>query len=147
MVSCGQKGQGLLSTILPIRWLQGVPVRRLSSLALIVLGGLVVAGCTDAASGPHVAGPSAMASGDSVLAIEPGHCWIEPLTVDGQVWAVDKEDQFGWGGGTPKSWVGKGRVLRLNGEHLIYVDNGGTRLDLWPVHDKRARNSTGRWCD
>ncbi|HSV40261.1 MAG TPA: hypothetical protein VLI04_15985 [Nocardioidaceae bacterium] len=74
-----------------------------------------------------------------------GHCWVEPVTYDGGEWDVVEEDQFGWGGGMPRSWVGIGTITPAREGTLRYVDAGGVELRLVRVGDPRAIERGG--CD
>jgi len=61
--------------------------------------------------------------------LDVGHCWIEPVDIDGTTWDVAAEDQFGWGGGQPKGFEGEGYAWP-GGDVMLYVDKSGATLTL-----------------
>lgn len=67
------------------------------------------------------------------VVLEVGHCWVEPVRVDGRAWGVPRRHQLGWGGGLPRGWVGGGRVTVWSPRRATYVDDGGSRLPLRPA--------------
>jgi hypothetical protein len=78
--------------------------------------------------------------------LEVGHCWVEPLDYDGEVWAVLTEDQFGWGGGWSDGFRSVGTLVR-EGRSMIYTDAGGLRLVMWPSSGPRTELPGGGICD
>ncbi|HSV41367.1 MAG TPA: hypothetical protein VLI04_21570, partial [Nocardioidaceae bacterium] len=70
---------------------------------------------------------------------------VEPVTYDGGEWDVVEEDQFGWGGGMSRDWVGIGTITPAREGTLRYVDAGGVELRLVRVGDPRAIERGG--CD
>lgn len=95
----------------------------------------VPAACTsDAASTPESIEPTSfvepLPAKSIPTTIEAGHCWIDPVRIDGHLWGVDRRDQFGWGGGVPKGWTGRG-VVAQKGTHFVFTDDGGATLRLW----------------
>ena len=130
-------------------------VTRIAPAALASLGfgslALVLAACTGSGSQPQDENghsPKAALSSFSAPAdpfeMTVGHCWIDPVVVDGQTWGIDRDDQFGWGGGVPDDWAGTGRLDAVGNGHLIYVDESSHRLDLWPIDDDRAFDPEAR---
>jgi hypothetical protein len=106
---------------------------RLTGLSvMIAVATLSLTSCSDDA-GP---GPPPVAAGQR-FEMPLGHCWIEPVTVDGERWGIDKADQFGWGDVLGK-WTGTGVIRHLSDDHLVYLDDQGRRLDLRPLADPRA---------
>jgi hypothetical protein len=96
--------------------------------------------CWDRAKWRDVAAPST----DVELVV--GHCWVEPVEVDGRTWDLIREDQFGWGGEQPKGIVTQDRLstngtqtmagqLISAGDVAVYVDQSGVRLTLVPEGD------------
>ena len=81
------------------------------------------------------------------LTLEVGHCWVEYVRFQGRRWALQKGDQFGWGGGMPETFKGSGNAVAVDEEHLAFVDEGGTRLVLVPVNHRDAYRLEGRLCD
>lgn len=68
------------------------------------------------------------------VTFEIGHCWLEPVTVDGKRWDVIEEDQGGWGGMLPDGFVGEGEAWRA-GDVTLYRDDNGALLSLVPEGD------------
>lgn len=105
--------------------------------------------CPDHEQWRSVAAPSAP------VTLEVGHCWVEPVPVDGRVWDVVREDQFGWGGPVPEELTGAHPdavgsvpltgVLSPAGDVAVYVGDAGVRLTLVPAGDRWAL--TRRGCD
>lgn len=62
--------------------------------------------------------------------LRPGHCWFEPIRVQGVKWEVEPADQFGWGDGV-RRWKGTGELRQVAEDHLLFVDDKGRRIDLW----------------
>lgn len=90
----------------------------------------------------------------SEVALQVGHCWVEPVEVDGRTWDVIAEDQFGWGGPTPRGLAPRRGIttefvldgkLTIAGDVAIYVDASGGRLTLVPEGAPWALNRGG--CD
>lgn len=69
-----------------------------------------------------------------------GHCWFDPVVIDGQKWGIDRDDQFGGGDGPPRTWSGSGQLIRLDDSHYVFEDNNGLQLDLRPINDPRVFN-------
>lgn len=76
--------------------------------------------------------------------LEVGHCWVEPVEVDGRTWDVIGEDQFGSGGQVPRGLTSRrdlvdrfvlSGALTVAGDVAIYVDQSGVRLTLAPEGD------------
>ncbi|HSX69228.1 hypothetical protein [Nocardioides sp.] len=104
--------------------------------------------CADHAEWSEVAAPSTR------LELTVGHCWVEPVEVEGRRWDVTREEQFGWGGPTPRGLVPRRGIttefvlsgeLSVAGDVAIYVADSGVRLTLVPENDAWALNRGG--CD
>lgn len=83
-----------------------------------------------------------------------GHCWVDPVKVQGRTWDVMREDQFGWGGPTPRGLAPRRGIatefvpsgeLTVAGDVAIYVDDSGVRLTLVPENDRWTLKRGG--CD
>lgn len=95
---------------------------------------LTLTACTDAPDSRTSSGSSSSPTVELMDAraftLRPAHCWFEPVTIEGQVWHVEPADQFGWGDAV--RWQGKGVLRQVAGDHLVFVDATGRRIDLWP---------------
>lgn len=125
-------------------------------LARLVLGvavSLTLMSCTSQTDrGDEILAPtpSATAAAEAQpLSIAANHCWIDPVTIDGTKWAVDRRDQFGTGGRVPEDWTGQGVVDPTVVPPLVYVDSGGAEIRLWPLDDPHASDPAkeGQICD
>lgn len=126
-----------LNGMRPLRWL--VPVLAVLSFSVA---------CT---SKPESTEGDAAGTGSPPasrqIAMPVGHCWIDPVRFDGLKWAVAPQDQFGWGGRTPKNWDGQGVIVRLSETRSRYTDRGGHVLRLVPAVDPSAAAVFKRGCD
>lgn len=87
--------------------------------------------------------------------LQVGHCWIDPVSVDGRAWDVTREDQFGWGGPVPRrlhlappdahGTSALSGELAVAGDVAVYVDESGVRLALVSRGDSWALARNG--CD
>ena len=80
------------------------------------------------------------------VAVEMGHCWVEDVSFDGQVWGLTHDDQMGNGGRRPLSWEGTGVMVRLSADRARYTDDGGTVHTFRPVDDPSVFRKQGRLC-
>lgn len=87
----------------------------------------------DALRSAFIAGPAAAAS--ERLEIEMGHCWVEPVTFDGEQWNVPFDQQFGWGGLEPDNWQGTGVMTRVAEDEARFDDDGGSSVKFLLVDD------------
>ena len=105
----------------------------LIALLLAVLLGLG----PSAGSGSEIAEPVPATPVPTVhverVVLEVGHCWIEPVEVDGRRWGVPRRHQIGWGGGLPRGWIGGGRVTVRSPQRATYLDDGGSTVPLRPA--------------
>jgi len=76
-----------------------------------------------------------------------GHCFVELVTFNGQHWGLPLSKQFGWGGGTPKGWVGSGQLVRLSPNRVRYDDRGGASRVLLPADDPKVAAVKKQGCD
>lgn len=120
---------------------------------LLVAPVLLLPACTsDAADTPETIEPTSyvepLPARTFAVTIKPGHCWIDPVRIDGQLWGVDRRDQFGWGGGTPKDWSERG-VAQQQQRHLVFTAEEGATLRLWPSGHRFYSDPTGegQGCD
>lgn len=113
--------------------------RRMAPRPLVLgLASLAAALTLTACTGGPDPGPSAGSSSSPTVGLtesrtftlRPGHCWFEPVRVQGVTWRVEPADQFGWGDGV--RWRGKGVLRQVADDHLVFVDGTGRRIDLWP---------------
>ena len=102
----------------------------LDLIALLIAALLGLGSST--ASGSAAADP-APAAHERQVVLEVGHCWVEPVRVDGRLWGVPLRRQVGWGGPLPRDWVGAGGVTVLSPHRATYLDDGGTSLPLRPA--------------
>jgi hypothetical protein len=113
------------------------------TLATLVGGACLLAACTwdPAADSEGSAGAEPSVEPTSfveplpartfAVTVTPGHCWIDPVLIDGERWGVDRRDQFGWGGGVPKGWSDQG-VAEEQRRHVVFTTDDGATLRLWP---------------
>ncbi len=104
---------------------------------------LALAACSGTDTAPEVSSPQASGEVSSpgasrAFKLTVGHCWFDPVVIDGETWGVDRNDQFGWGGGAPENWTGVGELVSASDQHLVFVDEGGHRVDLRPLGDSRV---------
>jgi hypothetical protein len=128
---------------------------------LVLVGLLLVGACTSEPAAP--ARDAAPATSGEAATPEPsseptqrasrrikmpvGHCWIDPVAFDRSEWAVVRQDQFGWGGGTPRGWDGQGVITRLSDSSSRYADRSGHVLRLVLADDPRAAAIFRQVCD
>ena len=120
-----------------------------SAVAVVAIG---IGACTSDADDdpdnaiPDDAGPTSyvepLPSRTVSLSIQPGHCWIDPVWIDGAEWGVDWRDQFGYGGGMPEDWGEWGTAVE-RGNHFLFTANKGAVLRLWPVGHRRYSDPAG----
>jgi len=124
----------------------------MNRFVLMVLGLLLVlVGCTSGdpnvqqlPAPPSSLGPTPATTEEVVLDV--GHCWVGYLQRLGETWALTRKQQFGWGGGMPQGFEGKGKVARLSESKLLYVDASGYRVVFIPVNSPTAYTTEGRLC-
>ena len=124
----------------------------MNRFVLMVMGLLLaLVGCTSGdpnvqqlPAPPSSLGPTSATTEDVVLDV--GHCWGGYLHKFGKTWALTKKQQFGWGGGMPQGFEGKGKVASLSDSKLLYVDASGQRLAFIPVDAPNAYTTEGRLC-
>lgn len=87
----------------------------------------------------------ALASGR--VTIQMNHCFVEPVTFDGEQWNVPFEQQFGWGGLQPKRWQGVGVMMRLGEQKARFSDKGGATIVFRPVDHPSVREVEKTGCD
>lgn len=116
-------------------------MRRLTpAIALAVAASL--AGCSSGSSEPEfrpevprsgTTASSVPASATAAINVSMNHCFVEPISFDGQLWNVPFDDQFGWGGLEPKNWRGSGVITRISEHRARYDDDGGATVLFLPV--------------
>jgi len=67
------------------------------------------------------------------------HCFVEPVSFDGEQWNLPFEEQFGWGGLEPKHWRGTGVMVRIDKDQARFEDDGGSTVLFRPVDDPLVR--------
>lgn len=67
------------------------------------------------------------------LDVALGHCFVEPVSFDGERWNVPFERQFGWGGLAPRGWQGSGVMTRIGATRARFEDDGGSVVVFRPV--------------
>ena len=108
---------------------------------LALLAVTAVSACTaddDAAPAPTrttASVPASVAPAKARVALEVGHCRVEPVAFAGSRWGLPSDRQFGNGGAVPTNWQGAGVMQRLERGLARYVDDGGTVLELLPADD------------
>jgi hypothetical protein len=117
-----------------------------AAVALAVL----TSGCgsdTDSvtASGGRTASGSEPAS--ARVNVEMNHCFVEPVSFDGEQWNVPFKKQFGWGGPQPSHWQGTGVMVRAGKHDARFKDDGGAMVVLRPVDDPSIRPVENALCD
>jgi hypothetical protein len=80
------------------------------------------------------------------VAVEMGHCWVEDVSFDGQLWGLTDADQFGNGGNPPLSWEGTGVMVRVSADRARYTDDGGSVHTFLPIEDPTVFRKQGRGC-
>lgn len=70
--------------------------------------------------------------------IEWGHCWLLPVTFDGQEWNVPVREQFGSGGLAPAGWRGDGVMVRDADDRARFFDDGGAVVRFVPADSEAA---------
>lgn len=75
------------------------------------------------------------------------HCFVEPLSFDGEQWNVPFDRQFGWGGLEPKHWRGAGVMTRLGEDQARFKDDGGSTVVFRPVDDPLVQSVEDALCD
>lgn len=110
--------------------------RRLLTLAVAGVAALVTVGCS-AAPTTTAAAPTT-SPGSVRVTIEMNHCWVEPVSFDGEQWNVPFRRQFGWGGLQPRNWQGTGVMVRLGENRARFDDDGGASVVFLPVDDPRV---------
>lgn len=78
--------------------------------------------------------------------IELGHCFVEPVTFDGEMWNVAIDQQFGWGGMQPSNWRGRGLMVRIGENRARYRDDGGGVVIFLPVDDPSVQEVEKALC-
>lgn len=120
-------------------------------LVLVLVGVATVAALTASCSAPGP--PEAAPNRSSTTAVEPsaldqpqapgprrvalqvGHCYVEPVDFAGRRWGLSFSDQFGWGGPQryPQDWTGTGVLTQVAPDRVRYTDDGGAELTLLPA--------------
>lgn len=90
-------------------------------------------GFLDALRSAFIAGPTTAPS--ERLEIDMGHCFVEPVTFDGEQWNVPFDQQFGGGGLQPDGWVGTGVMTRVDDDEARFADDGGASITFLLVDD------------
>jgi hypothetical protein len=124
-------------------------------LVLVVLTSGCMAG-TDKGTSPGGGAssgstPASASSGSTPasarVSVEINHCWVEPVSFDGEQWNVPFENQFGWGGPTPKRWQGAGIMVRAGVNEARFEDDGGATVLFRPMDDPSVRLVEHALCD
>ncbi len=79
--------------------------------------------------------------------MEVNHCFVEPVSLDGEQWNVPFKKQFGWGGMQPKHWQGSGVMVRAGENEARFEDDGGATIVFRPVGDVSVRPVEKALCD
>ena len=121
-------------------------------LALSAVVALVVlaTGCTDTTDSPTPRGREAgtvAVPATARVEVEMGHCFVEPVSFDGESWNVPFDKQFGGGGLEPKHWRGRGMMTRVNEDLARFEDEGGSTVVFRPVDDPSVRPVEKALCD
>ena len=76
-----------------------------------------------------------------------GHCFVEPVAFDAEMWSVPVDRQFGWGGLQPEHWTGAGVMVRTGRNRARFEDDGGAEVVFLPVDAPAVRPVDGMVCD
>jgi hypothetical protein len=100
--------------------------------ALALLAALGPAGCV---SGCESAPPPEDAPR---VVVSLGHCGVDPLTFDGQVWEAGPATLFDQTN-APTEWVGSGVVTRPTPSELVFRDDSGIEVRFAPRVSEQRR--------
>ena len=102
-------------------------LRRLVTLsAAAVALALLTAGCS-------------MEPASSRVKVEVNHCFVKPVSFDGEQWNVLFKNQFGWGGMEPKGRQDAGVMVRAGESKARFEDDDGATIVFRPVDDPSVR--------
>jgi len=79
--------------------------------------------------------------------VKMNHCFVEPVSFDGEQWNVPFDMQFGWGGMEPKRWRGAGVMTRVGEDQARFKDDGGSTVVFRPVDDPLVQPVEDAICD
>ena len=123
-----------------------LPARHLpAAVAAAVAQVALTAGCSTTPDDEHTSPPRPETTSttdertSTRLDVEVNHCFVEPVSFDGQLWNVPFEDQFGWGGLEPENWQGSGVMVRLAEDTARFDDDGGAEVVFKPADDPAVR--------
>ncbi len=117
-------------------------IRRLLTLTAAVALAVLATGCTATTnSEPSPGGEASSATQPSSarVKVEVNHCFVEPVSFDGEQWNVPFTKQFGWGGMQPERWQGDGVMVRVDENKARFQDDGGATVVFKPVDDPAVR--------
>ncbi|MCW2791423.1 MAG: hypothetical protein JWO76_521 [Nocardioides sp.] len=123
---------------------------RLLALPAVVVAAVLVVGCAampEPEPAPHAEPSSASGPASVRVRVELGHCFVEPVSFDGEMWNVAFEDQFGWGGVPPRHWRGTGVIERVDDDEARFRDDGGATVVFRPLDDPSVRRVERAPCD
>ncbi|MGH3346720.1 MAG: hypothetical protein ACRDO4_07040 [Nocardioides sp.] len=117
-----------------------------AALAVAVLAAGCEAGTTLDPSPPTPEAGSASPDTAEVQ-VTLGHCFVEPVAFDGELWNVPFRKQFGWGGLAPQGWVGTGVMMRADEDTVRFEDDGGAVVVFRPVEHPSVNRVENAPCD
>jgi hypothetical protein len=121
--------------------------------SLTVLGAVLIAALATSCTAtndealPKDPVPSTTELTSAWVAIQMNHCFVEPVSFDGEQWNVPFQRQFGWGGLQPKRWQGVGTMQRVNEDMARFQDEGGAVVVFRPVDHPTVRRVEKALCD
>lgn len=125
-------------------------LHRLFILPAAVALAVVSSGCMAATDGMTSPGGEASSRSEPASArvtVEVNHCFVEPVSFDGEQWNVPFKKQFGWGGMQPTHWQGAGVMVRAGENEARFKDDGGATVVFRPVDDPSVRLVEKALCD
>lgn len=122
------------------------PLRRRALVGGCVLACAVTLGCSGPDEDEEPSGSRGTESSAERLTVEMGHCFVEPVSFDGEEWNVPFKKQFGWGGMEPKNWSGTGEMVRVAEDEAHFKDDGGAVVVFRPTDDPSVSRVENALC-
>lgn len=95
---------------------------------------VLAAGCASTSTLERPATPPAVSTTERID-VTLDHCFVEPVSFDGEDWNVPFDRQFGWGGLEPADWRGSGMMHRVAADRARFEDDGGSTVIFRQVDD------------
>ena len=78
-----------------------------------------------------------------------GHCYVEPVRVEGQTW-ITKRTLIGEGGGIPRDFTPEGTFVVLSGSAATFIADGGANVGFKvapsPLQGRSCASTAVRSC-